>query len=129
MTGFWENTINPSWEALKGAVISIPNILTSFWDTTIDVPMESINFNKLKLTGVTTKFPFSIPFDYVKVLKQLKSTPIAPDLEIKINTSYLKVNHTIPMNNINKYIVFFKWFVLITFLYSLMLLTRKMIKW
>ena len=52
-------------------------------------------------------FPFSIPFDYIRILTVLNVPPIEPDLTINVNTKYLKVQNVIDVRPINKYIVFF----------------------
>lgn len=129
LDGFWDNTLNPFFTDIKDAVVSIPGKLDALWDSTMEIPMEEIDLSKLNFQGFTTKFPFSIPFDYVNLIKQFVRAPIAPDLTIHLDTSYFTINHTIDMQPIAKYIVFLRWFLLVMFIFGLMMLTQRMIKW
>lgn len=129
LTTWWDNTLMPGLDTIKEKITEIPTSITNITDLTQDISMEQIDFTRLKLDGIITKFPFSIPFDYVKLLKNFKRDPIAPDLKIKLNTHYFNIDHDIGTASINKYIVFFRWFALTIFVYALMMITRKVIKW
>lgn len=129
LTGFWNNyLVNPVtglWDTVK----TLPDVISSAWDTSMDVPLESIQLSNLQLDGIITRFPFSIPFDFIRVLSVINVSPVAPDLSFNINTKYLKISHTIDSRPMDIYIKFFRWFVILTFTIGLMFLTGKVIKW
>lgn len=129
LTTWWDNTLMPGLDTIKDKITEIPTSITNITDLTQEIEMDQIDFTRLKLDGIITKFPFSIPFDYVKLLKNFKRDPIVPDLKIKLNTHYFNIDHDIGTASMNKYIVFFRWFSLTIFVYALMMITRKVIKW
>lgn len=129
ITDIYDNTLTPAITTIKETVLDIPREISKITDLSQDITTEQIDFSKLRLDGITTKFPFSIPFDYVKLLKNFKRDPIPPDLKIKLNTHYFNIDHEISTSSMNKYIVFFRWFALTVFVYALMMITRKVIKW
>lgn len=136
LDNFWQNQLNPALDnigqwvtSIPSAIAEIPAKIAEVTDLSGDIPMEQIQLQNLHLNGVITKFPFSIPFDYVKLLKNFRRDPIAPDLRIKLNTHYFSIDQEIDVASVNKYIVFFRWFSLAMFIYALMMITRKVIKW
>ena len=69
-----------------GITSSLTDIQTSI-GSLLDPPTETLDMDKLKnLNSVLfTKFPFSIPFDFIAIVSAINADPVAPVLTIPFN--------------------------------------------
>lgn len=69
-----------------GITTSLTDIQTSI-GSLLDPPTETLDLDKLKnLNSVLfTKFPFSIPFDFIAIVTAINADPVAPVLTIPFN--------------------------------------------
>ncbi|PKP29522.1 MAG: hypothetical protein CVU00_15230 [Bacteroidetes bacterium HGW-Bacteroidetes-17] len=74
---------------LTGGITSSLTDIQSSISTLFDPPTETLNLEKLKnLNSVLfTKFPFSIPFDFVSMISAFSSNPVAPVITIPFDMS------------------------------------------
>lgn len=74
---------------LTGGITSSLTDIQSSISTLFDPPTETLNLEKLKnLNSVLfTKFPFSIPFDFVSMISAFSSDPVAPVITIPFDMS------------------------------------------
>jgi hypothetical protein len=86
--------------------------------------------DKFKLM-VTTKFPFSLPWDLLAVVGVIATTPITP--RILFDENFTVSGHTFPFlidinfNFLDPYIMFFRTFEIISFCLFLIMVTRKIL--
>ena len=125
----WQDTLtkNPAKDKVEDKPISIPGGFAG--------PTKPIAWDKLKMNAqaLTTKFPFSIPWDLMRQLKVFDVGPETPVFEINIG-DYLKIGeYTIPMNfdvdlsMFDKVAAFIRWYNLILWDIGLVLLIRKLL--
>ena len=102
----------------------IYNSISSMFDTTQFV----LSLDPLKVNFMD-RFPFCIPKDLLKGLKLFNSTMSSPDLTIKIDTQYLKINHKLDLGLLNYVRGFFRYLAVAWYSIFLILRTRDLIKW
>lgn len=76
----------------------------------------------------TTKFPFSLPFDFFNMLSLIEADPIAPNIDIDTTAPGglpFKIQHD--MSYLDPYIGFFRAFILISFSVFLIMATRNLL--
>lgn len=75
--------------SLTGGITSSLTDIQSSISTLFDPPTETLNLDKLKnLNSVLfTKFPFSIPFDFMRMIGSFSGDPVAPVLKIPFDMS------------------------------------------
>lgn len=84
---------------------------------------------------ITQVFPFCLPFDFVRGLKLLSSSPVAPSFDIDFNIpafgAYPGTSNVISLDLevYSKYFTVVRWVTTILFIISLCFLTYKLIKW
>lgn len=84
---------------------------------------------------ITQVFPFCLPFDFVRGLKLLSSSPVAPSFDIDFNIpafgAYPGTSNVISLDLevYSKYFIVVRWVTTILFIISLCFLTYKLIKW
>jgi len=78
--------------------------------------------------AVTTRFPFSLPWDLYYLFSLFLADPVRPDIDIdkKFGKNSLPIKFKVDIAWMDNYIGFFRTFVMITFLWSLTLVTRKL---
>jgi len=106
------------------ALLSIPTILADWFsikDFTIDWSPLQKDFK--------TIFPFCIPFDLVNLIKGFSATPQDFQFQIKLDTGFFNVNHTVDLSPFMVPIIFFRYCVVVLFSYILIIKTRNLIKW
>lgn len=97
-------------------------------------PSVALDFSPLMMSGqlLTTKFPFSIPFDFVKQLKVFAVAPEAPKFEIDINNFFSvdgkqqSMNWTLDLTQFDKMAGMIRWFLLIAFDIAVILAIRRL---
>lgn len=81
---------------------------------------------------ITGKFPFCIPFDFIRGLKVLVVTPEPPNLNTEIGTTvqghYIGGKLNLDFSMFDKLARLSRWLTTLAFSYSLILLTRKLTK-
>ncbi len=84
----------------------------------------------LPTTSWTEKFPFSIPFDAVRIFSQLQVEPIKPVFVIPYKYgSIVDEQITIDLSKFEVLFAAIKWLTYVVFLLGLMQVTRNWIKW
>lgn len=100
-------------------------------DYTLPDTSKSLDFTPLKIAGetLTTKFPFSVPFDLVDSIKALNVKPAAPKFTINFDKQYFVGGATIELDfsKFEKLAVIIRWGVMILFTMSLIMISRKII--
>lgn len=91
--------------------------------------VDTLDFDGLKNLVVYDKFPFSIPFDFVEAVKMFGVSAQTPVFEIDIDTEFLQIHHTIDLSPYQFYIAFFRYFVVVSFIFILIFATSKFIQW
>ncbi|SCJ52560.1 Uncharacterised protein [uncultured Eubacterium sp.] len=122
-------------EAIAGGITAVVDavgdIAGSIADTLSDFfnPSEfKLDFSKFKV-GLTEVFPFCIPFDFVKGIKSLAADSAGYSFNIKLATTFFKVNHTVDLTPYRIPILFFRFVCDFWFGYILISRTRDWIKW
>lgn len=92
---------------------------------------NELDLDKYKMdAGIITKFPFCVPFDLIDMLKKLKRTGVAPRFEIPFTIKSIGVDEIIVFDfkDYEPVVVIVRWFLLFSFVASLILVTRKLIR-
>lgn len=79
--------------------------------------------------AIADKFPFCIPFDLVDSIKQFAVSAKDFHFRIKLDTHYFKVDHEVDLSDMVLPFAFFRYMVLVWFVWTLMLRTRDLVKW
>lgn len=92
---------------------------------------SGIDFSPLitSVSKMTTKFPFSIPWDLKNAITSLQATPAPPNWTINFDSRYFKGggNITIDFSQFETLAAVTRWGILILFNISLILLAKKLI--
>lgn len=75
---------------------------------------------------ITTKFPFSLPWDLLAVLTLLNAEPKTPEWKVNAGEK-IPIKFDISMKFLEPYMGFFRWFIILGFSFSLILMTRKLL--
>lgn len=101
-------------------------------EETPPVPGDEPDRDNDTLTGLFTKqFPFSLPWDLLAIVDSLDSTAVTPHFKMDIsgtiagNVFPFKVDHK--MDYLDPYIPFVHWFFRLSFLFMLVMTTRKLL--
>lgn len=121
----WLRKIVDAIKAIPGLLQNLLDLISKFFD----VGQFTLNFESFKLVNLQGKFPFCIPFDFLKVVKAFSAKAKEPDLHIKFDTPFLNVDYKIPIAPYKIPIAFFRSVVVIFFSYILISKTKEMIKW
>lgn len=76
---------------------------------------------------VTTKFPFSLPWDFYAMLSFVNADPIQPEFKIDTEFMGMPVKFDKKIDYLQDYLPFFRTFIIIGFCISLILMTRKLL--
>lgn len=104
----------------------ILDLLKNFFDGPSDFRLNMDGFRNL---AIADKFPFCIPFDLVDSIKQFAVTAKDFHFRIKLDTHYFKVDHEVDLSDMVLPFAFFRYMVLVWFVWMLMLRTRDLVKW
>lgn len=133
------------------SVSSVPANISSdtiTWDSvgTVDMPIDTpvdypwldkmfgsgtleLDFSPLYNISFADRFPFCIPFDFVKSVKMFSQQAKDPDFTIDLDTRFFSVHHTIDFSPFMFYVSFFRYVVCIWFIFILIFKTRDLMKW
>lgn len=109
-----------------GLLQKILDLLKNFFDSPSDFRLNMDGFRDL---AIADKFPFCIPFDLVDSIKQFAVTAKDFHFRIKLDTHYFKVDHEVDLSDMVLPFAFFRYMVLVWFVWMLMLRTRDLVKW
>ena len=104
----------------------ILDLLKNFFDSPSDFRLNMDGFRNL---AIADKFPFCIPFDLVDSIKQFAVTAKDFHFRIKLDTHYFKIDHEVDLSDMVLPFAFFRYMVLVWFVWMLMLRTRDLVKW
>lgn len=93
-----------------------------------DVSQFELDFSPLKC-GLTTVFPFCIPFDFLRAVEVFAADSSSFSFDIDLDTKYFKIDHTVDLSPFALPIAFFRYVVVFWFGYILISRTRDLIKW
>lgn len=93
-----------------------------------DVSQFELDFSPLKC-GLTTVFPFCIPFDFMRAVEVFAADSSSFSFDIDLDTKYFKIDHTVDLSPFALPIAFFRYVVVFWFGYILISRTRDLIKW
>lgn len=113
-------------QGIKELIVSIPQKLDMLLNPTVPQNI-SVDFSPLQVA--TTKFPFSIPWDFANVIGEFRGRREAPKWKIEL-PSLLGIqgaSSEIDMSKFDEQAKIVRWFVLIGFLAFLILVTRNII--
>lgn len=109
-----------------GLLQKILDLLKNFFDGPSDFRLNMDGFRNL---AIADKFPFCIPFDLVDSIKQFAVSAKDFHFRIKLDTHYFKVDHEVDLSDMVLPFAFFRYMVLVWFVWMLMLRTRDLVKW
>lgn len=104
----------------------IIQLLKNFFDSPSDFRLNMDGFRNLAIKG---KFPFCIPFDMVDSVKQFAATASDYQFRIKLDTQYWQIDHTVDLTPLALPLAFFRYLVVVWFIWVLMSRTHDLIKW
>lgn len=97
-------------------------------DETIEKNKKGLEDNNRKWGAlITTKFPFSLPFDLYYVLSFLSAEPRAPNFTIDESLNGLPFYFEVDMVFLDPYMGWFRTFIVLGFMFMLIMITRKLL--
>lgn len=143
---------NPPYELPREGVVSIPRVAnpsldignsvaipntgvidkpaTGEVDKPIDKPVfpmfpsfgDTLDFKPMEMTGISEKFPFSLPWDVKRLVSMFDVEPKAPIFKVKIVSEEIKLD----LSMFDKWANITRFFVLIGFILSLIFISTKL---
>lgn len=111
------------------------NTLTSDIADSVSVSLDISELNNLQVpTGISSVFPFCLPFDFVRGLQLLSSKPVAPVFDIPFNIPSFGMfpgsENTIKldMSEYSKYFEVLRWVQVIIFSISLCFISYRLVQ-
>lgn len=113
----------------KEVVIDSDTPIEDVIDTPIEKPTE-INGQKIEYSGLTTVFPFCIPFDLVRCIQLLNASPTPPEWRYTLRVDSINFEYTFVINfdAVRPLVLIFRSFMLLLFVVALIMATRGLIK-
>lgn len=105
-------------------VKSIAETLGKFFD----VSEFTLDFSPFEI-GLSKVFPFCIPFDFYNGIKLFSAQAADFSFDIKLDTDYFKIDHTVNLTPFKLPILFFRYIVVFWFSWILISRTRDLMKW
>ena len=119
-----DSSIDSATDGILDLVKSIARTLDRFFD----VSEFSLDFSPFEI-GLSSVFPFCIPFDFYNGVKLFSSTAADFSFDINLDTDYFEVDHTVDLSPFRLPILFFRYIVVFWFSWILISRTRDLIKW
>lgn len=117
----------------EGTGSGILDILGDIWDAIrnfFDSPSDfKLDFDGFKNLILVDRFPFCIPFDLRDAIMLFAASAADYKFSIDLDTSYFSVHHTVDLSPYTVPITFFRYVVVVWFVYVLILRTRDVMKW
>jgi hypothetical protein len=114
------------WDFLDSVLGNISSLLQSIWDflqSLFAPPSVSLDLSPLEGIVIKDKFPFSLPWDLVNSVSCLVASPQVPRWEVPIKDEIIVIDFS-QFEPLAKIVRFF---VTITFVVSLIILTRRLL--
>ncbi len=124
IAGTISGTISDLLTGIQSGVSSIADTLARFFD----VSNFNLDFSPFQI-GLTKVFPFCIPFDMYNGVKLFAAQAADFSFDIKLDTDYFKVDHTVDLAPFKLPIMFFRYIVVFWFSWILISRTRDLMKW
>lgn len=124
IAGTISGTISDLLTGIQSGISSIADTLARFFD----VSNFSLDFSPFHI-GLTKVFPFCIPFDLYNGVKLFAAQAADFSFDIKLDTAYFKVDHTVDLTPFKLPIMFFRYIVVFWFSWILISRTRDLMKW
>lgn len=105
----------------------VKSIATSI-STFFDVSQFSLDFSPFQV-GLSSVFPFCIPFDFFKGVKLFSASAADFSFDIDLETDYFTIDHTVDLSPFRIPILFFRYIVVFWFSWILISRTRDLMKW
>ena len=121
-----EGTGTETGSGVSGLIGTIIGLLKNFFDSPSDFKLDMDGFRNL---AIKDKFPFCIPFDMVASVKQFAATASDYQFRIKLDTQYFQIDHTVDLTPLALPLAFFRYLVVVWFVWVLMSRTHDLIKW
>lgn len=112
--------------AIKDFIDSIRKAIENFFDSPSDF---DLNFDGFKSIILPDRFPFCIPFDFIKSIKVFAAAARDFKFNIDLKTQYFEIHHEVDLTPFSIPIAFFRYVVVIWFVWILLTRTRDMMKW
>lgn len=117
----------------EGTGSGILDILGDIWDAIrnfFDSPSDfKLDFDGFKNLILVDRFPFCIPFDLRDAIMLFAASAADYRFSIDLDTAYFSVHHTVDLSPYTVPITFFRYVVVVWFVYVLILRTRDVMKW
>lgn len=117
----------------EGTGSGILDILGDIWDAIrnfFDSPSDfKLDFDGFKNLILVDRFPFCIPFDLRDAIMLFAASAADYKFSIDLDTAYFSVHHTVDLSPYTVPITFFRYVVVVWFVYVLILRTRDVMKW
>lgn len=124
IAGTISGTIADLLTAIQSGISSIADTLARFFD----VSNFSLDFSPFQI-GLTKVFPFCIPFDLYNGVKLFAVQSSDFSFDIKLDTDFFKIDHTVDLAPFKLPIMFFRYIVVFWFSWILISRTRDLMKW
>ncbi len=124
IAGTISGTISDLLTGIQSGINSIADTLARFFD----VSNFDLDFSPFQI-GLTKVFPFCIPFDMYNGVKLFSAQAADFSFDIKLDTDYFKVDHTVDLAPFKLPIMFFRYIVVFWFSWILISRTRDLMKW
>ena len=121
-----EGTGTETGSGVSGLIGTIIGLLKNFFDSPSDFKLDMDGFRNL---AIKDKFPFCIPFDMVASVKQFAADAADYQFRIKLDTQYFQIDHTVDLTPLALPLAFFRYLVVVWFVWVLMSRTHDLIKW
>lgn len=124
-------TVEGDVSGIKSLVQSISKTLSAIRTAVLEffaISDFSLNLDPLKV-DFKSVFPFCIPFDLANLVGIFAASPSDFTFNIKLDTQYWQVDHTVDLSPFRVPIIFFRYCVIATFIWILISQTRNLIKW
>lgn len=119
--------------SITGSVTDIGTIvepITSTLDKIFDPPSKDIDWDKLKNIEIFNKFPFSIPSDLYFLMSMLASNPVAPNINIDLDLSFIGAGvqrYTYDLSQFDNFAQVLRSVELLAFVFFLLYSTKNLI--
>lgn len=117
-----DTIINPNLDNVPN-----PNLDKSDDPNNDDNNNDDKNWSEKLKRLVTTKFPFSLPWDLYHLFSLLNADPITPFVRVDENFNGMPFKFHITFTYLDQYMPFFRGFIIISFCLMLVMSTRKLL--
>lgn len=109
-----------------GTYVDLTGVIARTDAPSIENPLKPIEYEG-KFTYVTTKFPFSLPWDIAHIYSLLTAEPKTPAINIDLQYMNMPFKINIDLSFLDPYMPYFRSFITISFAFFLVINTRKIL--